>query len=183
MIIVLTGLHGSGKSYFANNICKKYGFEIIYKNDLIKKMCKKMNINSWHEWYIENFNKDFITTTIKILQNLPKDKDIILDSIHSYDEWMVVKKYLKDVYLALIIAPEDIRKSRYEKDDFLKDIKRINYYHSKENNNINCLYACATWAFNGSSCDEVNEKSFLELLNYINNSKTKEKRLERKKRL
>ena len=57
MIIVLTGLHGSGKSYFANNICKKYGFEIIYKNDLIKEMCKKMNINSWHEWYIENFNK------------------------------------------------------------------------------------------------------------------------------
>ena len=105
MIIVLTGLHGSGKSYFANNICKKYGFEIIYKNDLIKEMCKKMNINSWHEWYIENFNKDFITTTIKILQNLPKDKDIILDSIHSYDEWMVAKKYLKDVYLSLIIAP------------------------------------------------------------------------------
>ena len=106
-----------------------------------------------------------------------------MDSIHSYDEWMVAKKYLKDVYLALIIAPEDIRKSRYEKDDFLKDIKRINYYHSKENNNINCLYACATWAFNGSSCDEVNEKSFLELLNYINNSKTKEKELERKKKL
>ena len=108
MIIVLTGLHGSGKSYFANNICKKYGFEIIYKNDLIKEMCKKMNINSWHNWYIESFNKDFITTTIKILQNLPKDKDIILDSIHSYDEWMVAKKYLKDVYLALIIAPENI---------------------------------------------------------------------------
>ena len=57
MIIVLTGLHGSGKSYFANNICKKYGFEIIYKNDLIKKMCEKKNIYSWHNWYIENFNK------------------------------------------------------------------------------------------------------------------------------
>ena len=106
--IMIIGNNGSGKSYFANNICKKYGFEIIYKNDLIKEMCKKMNINSWHEWYIESFNKDFITTTIKILQNLPKDKDIILDSIHSYDEWIVAKKYLKDVYLALIIAPENI---------------------------------------------------------------------------
>lgn len=183
MIIVLTGLHGSGKSYFANNICKKYGFEIIYKNDLIKEMCKKMNINSWHEWYIENFNKDFITTTIKILQNLPKDKDVILDSIHSYDEWMVAKKYLKDVYLAVLITPEEIRKKRYENDDFLKDIKRINYYHNKENNNINCLYACATWSFNGIASDEINEKSFLELLNYINNFKIKEKKLERKKKL
>lgn len=183
MIIVLTGLHGSGKSYFANNICKKYGFEIIYKNDLIKKMCEKKNINSWHNWYIENFNKDFITTTIKILQNLPKDKDVILDSIHSYDEWMVAKKYLKDVYLALIIAPEDIRKTRYEKDDFLKDIKRINYYHNKENNNINCLYTCAIWSFNGIASDEINEKSFLELLNYIDSNKTKENKLERKKKL
>ena len=74
-------------------------------------------------------------------------------------------------------------KKRYEKDDFLKDIKRINYYHNKENNNINCLYACATWAFNGIASDEVNEKSFLELLNYINNFKIKEKELERKKKL
>ena len=90
---------------------------------------------------------------------------------------------MKDVYLALIIAPENIRKTRYEKDDFLKDIKRINYYHNKENNNINCLYACATWAFNGIASDEINEKSFLELLNYIDSNKTKENKLERKKKL
>ena len=96
---------------------------------------------------------------------------------------MVAKKYLKDVYLAVLITPENIRKKRYEKDDFLKDIKRINYYHNKENNNINCLYACATWSFNGIASDEINEKSFLELLNYIDSNKTKENKLERKKKL
>lgn len=31
MLIALTGLHGAGKSYFANNIIAKYGFNICSK--------------------------------------------------------------------------------------------------------------------------------------------------------
>ena len=50
MIIVLTGLHGSGKSYFANNICKKYGFDIEFDNiekitERFKDMEKKDVVN------------------------------------------------------------------------------------------------------------------------------------------
>lgn len=41
MIIALTGLHGAGKSYFANNIIAKYGFTICSKKDLIRYICKE----------------------------------------------------------------------------------------------------------------------------------------------
>ena len=73
-------------------------------------------------------------------------------------------KNMNEFLVSLIFAGLD-SEINFEKDDFLKDIKRINYYHNKENNNINCLYTCAIWSFNGIASDEINEKSFLELLN------------------
>lgn len=179
MIIALTGLHGSGKSYFARNIPPKYGFDILYKNDIIKRMCKEKEIENWHDWYIKSFNNNKEKTTIEVLSHIPTDKNIILDAIHSYDEWMIAKEYIKDIYLAVLIAPEDIRKERRDEKDEEKDIKRISFWHS----NDKCLLTESSWAFNGAATLEENERSFLEFLKYINSKKIKEKVLERKIKL
>lgn len=177
MIIALTGLHASGKSYFAKTIAEKYGFEVIYKNDLIAKICKSMNINDWYKWYYENFNKDKYATTLKILSHLPKDKNIVLDAVHSYDEWMIIKNYYLNAFLIVIVTPEKERIKRQEECDSIKNQKRINYWHNINNNEINCLLAEAFWTFNGASSLEINEQSFLEFLEFININNN----LERKK--
>ena len=39
MLIALTGLHASGKSYFANNIPVKYGFKVYNKKEVVKYIC------------------------------------------------------------------------------------------------------------------------------------------------
>lgn len=178
MIIALTGLHSSGKSYFAKNVTEKYGFETIYKNNIIKKICKSKNINNWHEWYIKEFNSNKEKITKEILQQIPNDKNIILDAIHSYDEWIIAKEHIDDIYLALLVTPENIRKQRREVLDYEKDKKRISFWHSQEGK---CLLTEASWAFNGGASIETNEKNFLEFLKYINLNKTKG--LERKRKI
>lgn len=169
MLIALTGLHSAGKSYFANNIIAKYGFDICSKKDLVRYICKeKTGREDWTEWYKEEFNKDAYEMTKLILSYLDLNQDIVLDAVHSDLEWRIITSLVPNAELIGIITPDFIRKSRREEGDLEKDKKRIRYWH----NGGGCLMTELSWTFNGGASLEINEKLFEEFLSY-----TKKKQL------
>ena len=168
MIIALTGLHGAGKSYFANNIIAKYGFTICSKKDLIRYICKeKTNRDDFGEWYKEEFDKDADNITKTILSYLNLNKNIVLDAVHSDLEWKIITSVVPDAELIGIITPEFIRKTRREEGDVEKDQRRIRYWH----NGGGCLMTELSWTFNGGASLEINEKLFKEFLMYVRNKR------------
>jgi len=163
MLIALTGLHSAGKSYFANNIIAKYGFDICSKKDLVRYICKeKTGREDWAEWYREEFNKNAYEMTKLILSYLDLNQDIVLNAVHSDLEWRIITSLVPNVELIGIITPDFIRESRREEGDLEKDKKRIGYWH----NGGGCLMTELSWTFNGGASLEINEKLFEEFLLY-----------------
>ena len=163
MLIALTGLHGAGKSYFANNIIAKYGFDICSKKDLVRYICKeKTGSEDWTEWYRNEFNKNAYETTRLILSYLDLNQDIVLDAVHSDLEWKIITSLVPNAELIGIITPDFIREARREEGDLEKDKKRIGYWH----NGGGCLMSELSWSFNGGASLEINEKLFEEFLSY-----------------
>lgn len=172
MLIALTGLHAAGKSFFASNIPHKFGFEVINKKELVEYICRtETNKDDWLTWYRTEYNKDPFGMTSKIMSYLPKDKDIILDAVHSYKEWKIIQSIDSEALLAVITTPESVRSQRWEKDDPIKDIQRIEYWHSDYNGENGCLLTQASWSFNGAASLKTNEDSFRDLLRCIQKNK------------
>ena len=163
MLIALTGLHSAGKSYLANNIMAKYGFEICSKKDLVRYICEeKTGRENWQEWYKEEFNKNAYEMTRLILSYLDLSENIVLDAVHSDLEWNIITSLVPGAELIGIITPNFIRKSRMEEGDLEKDKKRIGYWH----NGGGCLMTELNWTFNGGASLEINQKLFEEFLLY-----------------
>lgn len=168
MLVGLTGLHGSGKSYFANNIPSKFGFKVYSKKDLIPYICNEITGRlDWKQWYKEEFNKDAYNITTKILSYMNLKENVILDSVHSSLEWNIISSIYSDSELIGVIAPEFVRQQRRKADDKEKDNKRIEYWHTKINGVEECLLSNLDWTFNGAASLEINEKLFEEFLQYI----------------
>lgn len=164
MFIALTGLHSAGKSYLANNIMAKYGFNVCSKKDLVRYICReRTNREDWAEWYREEFNKDAYNMTKLILSYLDLNEDIVLDAVHSDLEWRIITSIVPNAELVGIITPDFIREARREEGDLEKDKKRIGYWH----NGGGCLMTELSWTFNGGASLEINEKMFEEFLLYI----------------
>lgn len=164
MFIALTGLHSAGKSYLANNIMAKYGFNVCSKKDLVRYICReRTNREDWAEWYREEFNKDAYNMTKLILSYLDLNEDIVLDAVHSDLEWRIITSIVPNAELVGIITPDFIREARREEGDLEKDKKRIGYWH----NGGGCLMTELSWTFNGGASLEINEKMFKEFLLYI----------------
>lgn len=183
MFIAITGLHASGKSYFIHNIPEVYGFEVYDKKDIVKKLCRKeTERNDYWEWYKEEYNKNPYDTTYKILSELPFDKNIILDAVHSYKEWKIIKSINKEAIIVLVTTPEMIRATRWEEGDKEKDKIRIEYWHSDYEGESGCLLTEVSWSFNGAASLETNIASFEELIHCygLNNNRNKQKILTRK---
>ena len=98
---------------------------------------------------------------------MPIEKNIVLDAVHNNIEWQVINKIIQTPVLAVVTTPEHIRINRREVDDDKKDIKRIEYWHSKIDNEYSCLLAEAGWSFNGASSLATNEQSFKELIELL----------------
>lgn len=179
MFIGMTGLHGSGKSYFAHNVAEKYGFSVYYKNDVIAEIYK--DNEDWIDLYRREYQKDPYNITMNILSRLPLDKDIILDAVHNNDEWEIIKSVIPEAMLILVTAPKEIRINRWKK-DCEGDEKRIKYWHKiKKENSVDCLLTKVSWSFNGNSSIENNQRNFEEFLEYAkqkeDNTTTKLERL------
>jgi cytidylate kinase len=168
MLIAITGLHGSGKSYFANNIPIKFGFKVFNKKQIIEYICKKeTNREDWDVWYRQEYRKDPYTITAKILSCLKLDEDIILDAVHSLEEWKIIQSIVENAALVVVTTPEYIRMQRREKDDDIKDIQRIKYWHTNSEDSVECLLTKVSWSFNGGASMRTNEISFKELTDYL----------------
>lgn len=165
MLIAITGLHGSGKSYFSHCIPPKYGFEVFYKNDIIAEIFN--NKTNWIEQYREAYKNNPESLIKEILSHLPLEKNVILDAVHSYEEWKIIKSLETSARLILVTTPREVRISR-RKENENKDVKRIQYWHSIEKDSVNCLLTQVSWSFNGGASLENNEKNFVEFLNFLN---------------
>ena len=179
MIIALTGLHSAGKSYFTNNIPEKYGFKVYSKKKIIEQMCKEeANRDDWNEWHKEEFEKNPEKITLKILSRLPLGENIVLDSVHSNLEWDIIHNYYPDSILTFMACFESDRQQRWKREVNLEELdkKRIGFWHNSNVDNI-CLLTKVSWAFNGSASLEQNEKSFAELIDYIQKTKEKNKKV------
>ncbi len=167
MFIGITGLHGSGKSYFAHNIPTKYGFLVYYKNDIIADIFNY--VPGWEELYRKEYQRDPRKLILNILSRLPLDRDIVLDAIHNNNEWNIIKSIIPNAMLLLVTAPKEIRISR-RKENIEKDMKRIQYWHKiKKDNTVDCLLTQVSWSFNGNASLESNSKNFEEFLKYARN--------------
>ena len=167
MLIALTGLHGVGKSYFANNILAKYGFKIYNKKELLPYICKcTTGRDDWRQWYREEFERDAEKVTALMLSYINLSKNVVIDSVHSPLEWNIISSKVEDAELVGIIAPEPIRKQRRKEDDKEKDVKRISHWNNVENE---CLMSNLDWVFNGGASLEINEQLFIEFLEYVKN--------------
>ncbi len=182
MLLAFTGLHSAGKSYIVNNIPQLYGFKVFDKKAVVRNICKSMTgRNDYMAWYGEEFEKDPVQMTSRILDALPLDEDIVLDAVHSNLEWEIIKELVPGSYLALVVTNKEIREERWElrTDDGsleMADFKRLYYWHNKKGNS-QCLVQYADWAFNGRGDLEFNKKTFEEFLKY---AKEKEKVKEKK---
>lgn len=176
MLIALTGLHGAGKTYFANNVPHKFGFEVFNKKEIVEKIYKtEYHDGNWKEWYYKEFNRNVYEITKKIIKKLPLEKNIVLDAIHNNIEWQTITEIVPRAVLAVITTPEQIRIHRRDTGDDKKDIKRIEYWHSKNGEESNCLLAHVSWSFNGAASILANEQSFNELVELMKKSENNKK--------
>lgn len=164
MLIALTGLHASGKSYFANNIPVKYGFKVYNKKEIVEYICKEeTGREDWAKWYREEFNKDPYNMTKMILEYINLEENVVLDAVHSDLEWGIISTIVPNAELIGIITPDFIRQQRREEGDQEKDKKRIKYWH----NGGGCLMTDLSWTINGGASLQINEEMFKEFLQYV----------------
>lgn len=168
MLIALTGLHAAGKSHFTHTIPEKFGFSVYNKKEVIVTICQnETGRKDWDVWYRDEFRKDPYLMTSKIISVIPKSENSILDSVHSYNEWQIIKQIREECFLSVVVTPKLIRSLRWEKDDKIKDLQRIKYWHSVYGEELGCLLAEADWSFNGAASQELNEKGFKELIGLL----------------
>lgn len=164
MFIGITGLHGSGKSYFSHNIPTKYGFSVFYKNDIIADIYN--HVENWVELYREEYRTNPYNLITNILSKLPLEGDVLLDAIHSNEEWNIIKSIIPSAKLILVTTPREVRVSRRIENP-KRDEKRIQYWHSvKKDKSVDCLLTQISWSFNGNASIENNKRNFEEFLEY-----------------
>lgn len=164
MFIGITGLHGSGKTYFSNNIPTKYGFLVYYKNDIIADIYN--HVDNWEELYRKEYRTNPYNLIKNILSRLPLEEDILLDAVHNNREWNIIKSIIPNAKLILVTTPREIRVSRRIQNT-QKDEKRIQYWHNvNKDNTVDCLLTQISWSFNGNASIENNQRNFEEFLEY-----------------
>lgn len=169
MFIALTGLHGAGKSYFSLNIAKSFNFMVYNKKEIVRKLCERAtgNPDNWNRWYNDEYEKDPVAMTKRILYELPLEQNIILDAVHSNLEWDIIKSIVPDAALAVVITPYEIRKERKGEYGIDKgDASRIRYWHTN-GATTDCLLTSACWSFNGAASLETNLNSFNDFITYL----------------
>lgn len=151
MIIGVTGLHGSGKSFLFKKLSDLMSVPYFYKRDALKSMA---NTQNWTKWYREKYKQLGVYQFTKlILEFIPTDSPIVLyDTVHNPNEWAAIKDIDPNAILVGVFSPLSIRRSRNDKQDTTLDKKRVRYWHEPNKNKIACLTSEIQWAFSG--CEE-----------------------------
>ena len=127
MIIAVIGLSGCGKSEVVNYLLKKGNFFRVYFGDVTFDEMKRRNlkINENNERQIREeirarygmgaYAKLSLPKIHKLVQ---KGKDVLIESLYSWEEYLVIKdNYPETVFLAVYASP----KTRYQRLSGRKD--------------------------------------------------------------
>ncbi len=170
MLLVLTGLHGSGKSHLTKIAEADFNWKIIVQRELLKKLySEEADGDDWIVWY-RRLYEDVGSYGVmnKIIRFIPANNyHTILDSIHNLKEWKVVKRVYPSAVLATVVTPKLVRLARNEPEDEILDIQRINFWHEKAGENTECLLSEAGWTFNGAAPVDLLKMEFRSFLDHF----------------
>jgi len=125
-IIALLGLPGSGKTEAINYLVNKYNWPKIYFGEVTFDELKKRNleINEANERLVredlrDKFGKEYYAEQIIIKINNLKSSNILVESLYSWQEYMLFKKAFggQFITLAIYVSPA-IRYERLSRRSF-----------------------------------------------------------------
>lgn len=190
MLIGLTGLHRTGKSYFRQSgIAEKYGFVVANKKQLVVELFltsisnpdeyeavsfDDANFNNsklWKDansWYGSQMKENPIYITEKIVDFATEKygEDVVLDAVHNNLEWDIIQKHVPSSALLLFATPQEVRETRTGVDTVeevdRKNLKRISFWNSSEE--LPSLPCFASWCIDGSQPIEKIEENFVKFV-------------------
>tara|TARA_B100000902_G_C26656449_1_gene596262 strand:+ start:35 stop:577 length:543 start_codon:yes stop_codon:yes gene_type:complete len=116
MIIAIYGKIGSGKSFAAKYISKKYKYEEYSMGDEIRKIAKnkkliptRYNLSKISTNYKKKYGNDY---WIKKLMKSISNKKIIVSGIRSVDDYLFLKNKYKNIVLIEIYSKNKLREKR-----------------------------------------------------------------------
>jgi nicotinamide riboside kinase len=174
MIIGLTGYHSSGKSVISQFLAKEFNWRWILKRKLLQEWSGVGDDEyAWTEWYRDLYNRmgsyQIMHHLLKKI-NYQKNKNeiIILDAIHTPEEWSAIKEIDFDSLLVGVFIPKECRLQRSSPEDLVLDLKRQQYWHTGENNL--CLLSQIEWSFCGTANQELRLLEAKALFEHLINS-------------
>ena len=121
-IIAIVGMCGSGKS-IASDILVEKGYEKVYFGGVTMEKLKENNLEVTPEnekMMREKLRADlgmgaFAKILLPRIKELAKTKNVVLDGLYSWDEYLIIEKELKDnLFMIGIITDKKLRYSRLE---------------------------------------------------------------------
>lgn len=120
ILMCITGLPGSGKSFVADMISKRYGAKVFHSGDIIREEVKKRglaytpeNDRKVAEWFHSDGREKLL---VKRAWNQVKDSAgwiVIIDGFRSYPEILYLKELSgKNPVLVKVTAPFKVREKR-----------------------------------------------------------------------
>ncbi len=171
MIVGLTGYHSSGKSALSEFLAKEFGWQWVIKRILLKEMSGLGdNEPSWTAWYRDLYKR---MGSYEIMHHLLKQMKytknsgvvILVDAIHTPEEWRAIKEVDSDSLLSGVFIPKDTRLERSSPEDLVLDGNRERYWHSADGQT--CLLAQVEWAFCGTANSELRTLEAKGLLDHL----------------
>lgn len=159
MIIGLVGFHSSGKSHLCQYMEKKFGWKWILKRVLLKNWADMgENEPAWTNWYRNLYRT---SGGYEIMHHLLRRMGytrnphnvILIDAVHTPDEWRAIKEVDNDSILAGVFLPRELRLERSSPEDLTLDERRERYWHNKEDGL--CILSQIEWSFCGAASQDL----------------------------
>lgn len=170
-IIALAGLHGAGKSHFAQALHARSGWPRFAKLEVLRRLYvggweHDPDAETWEGWYAHLYPRIGGDAVIRrVLAEMGEHPVCVLDAIHSTEEWSVILNTHPGSILVNVCAPRAIRRQRREEPE-RQDRSRIDFWHQGGD----CLQGYVDWAIPGMLSGELLERICDELIYYVNRS-------------
>ncbi|MEK7576078.1 MAG: hypothetical protein AAB482_00105 [Patescibacteria group bacterium] len=175
MIIVLTGLHGCGKSHLSRIFETYFEWTHVNKRHILEELFGKSfsspeSIESI-QWYRNIYrtvgSSELMAMVLAKIVSVPK---IVLDAVHNPLEWDVIKSSGRRAILTGVFTPQIVRNARNSPLDRVLDIKRTHYWHASFDESFRCLMSEIEWAFTGTNNDELQVQECAALISHLTNN-------------
>jgi len=115
MLILITGLPGSGKTVVAR-ILKQKGFEMIEMGNIARVLAKnqKMGVDEFAKFARKKYGKNFFAKKVVelIKKRKKKKKKFVISGLRNLEELEEFRKFDKNAKLIAVTAPKELRMKR-----------------------------------------------------------------------